>query len=60
MNEQVTVKTISMYPRQWDIVDGVAAALGLNRSLAVRHIVEVYKSAAKPALATLPKEEAKQ
>ena len=44
MNEQVSVKTVSMYPRHWGIVDELARALGLNRSLAMRHIVETYKA----------------
>lgn len=39
----IVVKTVSMYPAQWEAVDAVAAGMGLSRSHALRHIVEIYK-----------------
>jgi len=42
-DDGVTVKTVSMRPRQWAIVDGEAAAMGASRSLALRYIVDTYE-----------------
>jgi hypothetical protein len=40
MNQQVTVKTVSLYPLQWERIEQEARKQGISRSHVVRRLVD--------------------
>jgi len=54
MEEQVERRTITMYPRQWQIAEEYAGREGLNLSLAIRKIITEWDGLQEISMTTPP------